>query len=979
MLVDRIRLKNFRGVRNNLPVNLDAPLTVLYAVNGTGKTTLCDALEWLLTGEIQRLADTDTTVQNWFGDPDPDQYLVEADLRINGSPLTVARTSGGQLRTLRDKWINQSDSDFHKSIIGHQTAAASTMERNKAQREWIRTARFFDGQGLDSIVDPTTEGRTLRRRAFSSLFGVGARQQQRASLARLVQNMTPTWLDAGVIEAEKALYERQKIIAGEGPQDLEVLRLELVARIGRIEEAVGSGAGGYELTTGRVEVSRLRIREHLDALTQALQSEGVVRECFSRVGIQREALTIARAKLDSQATHLDMLSAQKLVLESNLATERSHKVESVASLKHMQGLHTRFPAIRVKLLECLDRWRWDNKTPLSSGEELLTSIAISDSQVSALSKRRDAWQHSMSQAPAWIQAKANKTRAFQEVVTARGQIESLRTRNQIENDISETTLIFSGVQANLDSVAGALARIRSEATTLLSGLKEEHDCPLCGHPYDTTSTLRKAITNRLDIEPAAVVSLSERLQSATVAMTQLHLELNMYDAAVARLNMATTKAQEQDAVTSKAIASLMALGLPPETIDHSDLLGFLSKKLAESKEAETVELSKLSELRAIKEASESLREVSAEIASLQLAIGASENGSILHQPLESWNRFFDGVIAIANQRQTEAIKADETITRSMSVLEGTLQDLREQILQATNSRDSARSEVMHLDEWIKEWGSALSRMGLSGEPSEEEVNSRAISLHVDLEISEERAKALNSLSEEVAEYLRRAQGEDELIRLRKKLEAADALAQRRRSWFDDLRRAIGMLDERQRLDIDSQIGPLQDTIRAIFGRSQAHEVIDQVIVVPQQDGGLDWKVTIGNHEESEMRVLSRGQRQDLALSVFLARAIGMGGTVFMDEPLLHLDDLNRVGLLDTLRVISQEHGERVRVVMTTADRMLVRHFREKFDLLSGPSKRPLLQIVTMTGGPHEGVNTSVEPVMRKAVFDDISQLILKDS
>ena len=47
----------FRGIRDSVVFDLSAPLTLVFAPNGTGKTTMCEAAEWLLTGQIERLKD----------------------------------------------------------------------------------------------------------------------------------------------------------------------------------------------------------------------------------------------------------------------------------------------------------------------------------------------------------------------------------------------------------------------------------------------------------------------------------------------------------------------------------------------------------------------------------------------------------------------------------------------------------------------------------------------------------------------------------------------------------------------------------------------------------------------------------------------------------------------------------------------------------------------------------------------------------
>ena len=53
--MERIRLTAFRGVPGELQLDFTSPLTIIYAPNGTGKSSVIDAAEWLLTGEVKRL------------------------------------------------------------------------------------------------------------------------------------------------------------------------------------------------------------------------------------------------------------------------------------------------------------------------------------------------------------------------------------------------------------------------------------------------------------------------------------------------------------------------------------------------------------------------------------------------------------------------------------------------------------------------------------------------------------------------------------------------------------------------------------------------------------------------------------------------------------------------------------------------------------------------------------------------------------
>lgn len=64
---------------------------------------------------------------------------------------------------------------------------------------------------------------------------------------------------------------------------------------------------------------------------------------------------------------------------------------------------------------------------------------------------------------------------------------------------------------------------------------------------------------------------------------------------------------------------------------------------------------------------------------------------------------------------------------------------------------------------------------------------------------------------------------------------------------------------------------------------------------------LHWLADAGEQQLDPDKDFSQAQRGDLALELFLASARSLGGTFFLNEPIVHLADPNRLGLLDILR------------------------------------------------------------------------------
>ena len=187
--------------------------------------------------------------------------------------------------------------------------------------------------------------------------------------------------------------------------------------------------------------------------------------------------------------------------------------------------------------------------------------------------------------------------------------------------------------------------------------------------------------------------------------------------------------------------------------------------------------------------------------------------------------------------------------------------------------------------------------------------------------------------------------------LRVELNRIDRIASRR----DELDQAVSALSTSRDEFIRGQIRPLCDIISALYLRAQGNSFITAIGANDHQKAHR-WIATAGDCELESFAQLSQGQRQDFALAVFLARARELRGTFFLDEPLLHLDDLSRVGVLDIFRVVLAERNPRpIRLVVTTASNALVRLFREKFSRVAGNSKSSALRIYRLSGDPSGGV------------------------
>ena len=93
----RLTIENVRGIRD-LTLQLGGKSTVIWGPNGTGKSSIVDAIDFLFTGRISRLVDTGTKdIKLEIHGPHIDQKLesavVEASVKLTGcnKPVVISR------------------------------------------------------------------------------------------------------------------------------------------------------------------------------------------------------------------------------------------------------------------------------------------------------------------------------------------------------------------------------------------------------------------------------------------------------------------------------------------------------------------------------------------------------------------------------------------------------------------------------------------------------------------------------------------------------------------------------------------------------------------------------------------------------------------------------------------------------------------------------------------------------------------------
>jgi len=171
--IKNISIKNFRGIGKKLDLDIDADIVIIYGMNGTGKTSIIDAIEWTITGEVERL---------WRSNYDKlvnvNESLVNLFLKDQIAEVQVEFSKNSK-SILERRYINLSKSRRSYAEINNRRANDKTMIKEivgirvpqvdvrRLRRVFLRS--HFLGQ--NTILEFITQSAESRYDAFSHMVG----------------------------------------------------------------------------------------------------------------------------------------------------------------------------------------------------------------------------------------------------------------------------------------------------------------------------------------------------------------------------------------------------------------------------------------------------------------------------------------------------------------------------------------------------------------------------------------------------------------------------------------------------------------------------------------------------------------------------------------------------------------------------------------------------------------------------------------
>ncbi|QTO52777.1 AAA family ATPase [Duffyella gerundensis] len=907
--IEHLEIENFRGIPGVLSLDLSAPLTVIYAANGSGKSSVCQAIEWLLTGKVEAVPATSLACLWGQG-----VTSVKAVCRMADQRIGLHRTLSGLVMHTSGAPQVLSDIDLLIKITPEEIGPEGRSNtRQNLKTEWLRSSRWLYSSALSLLVD--NEHAALRKQIFANILGYGHLIP--------VLNKLSAYVDA--IPSDRSLLTKRRQIEEEIRQLAEQVDQEAHAQAritqnldeyARLTGYVPGSEASYEQVCDDAAMHAAQQEQALDLRQQHLNNVQAGEDTLLNSAQTEVLLKDSNGAIEKQ---LDLLREELRLLNGQISAHRRSAKESrnraeraeqsVASLQAWDGL-------RVRLSELC-----------GVAPHLLTRRHVLDALPAVT--RPENERNSLLKAWTTLWETRNRWDGFGETladlrlkVSLSPTAEAVQGLEQEKNAARDNHTRQAGI---FESMSSATEQLRALGLDLLHQ-SQDKTCPLCSEPQPD----HQSLVSRIEQAQSAMSPVvAAALKASTDAAAEADRAELLWQTAQQSFQEAQIALRETENITRRVNQLINDSGIDEWETD-------LSPQTVARGLDDSLERAKLT--------------VSAGTF-FENAVGLTgehaDASKFIDEHISAERTVLTESARLEQQKHAEHIAAETEKNRKLTLLEASVASAVEEMENGQRTLTALiQKRAPLLDSWRFLCGNTAFTSEKLGDLKRTQANALD-TLHLAKHCLEQAKAALTSSQA----YAKLSILQQASVRLNEQI----TLRQRRLDAGNSTLNAWG-----QHVNTVSQnsLKRLLTPASELFSKMHANEVY-QSLSLGQEQGDFCWKA-IADELSSDVKTIdaeshfSQGQRQDLALSLFLARARSLKGSFFLDEPVAHLDDLNRVAMMDIFRMLSTSESS-MRLILTTASNGLRRHLRQKF---SAGECHHQLKIVTLEGNPKQGVTVT---------------------
>lgn len=907
--VEHLEIENFRGIPGVLSLDLSAPLTVIYAANGSGKSSICQAVEWLLTGKVQAVPAASLACLWGQG-----ETSVKALCSIGSQKVGLNRTlSGLKMHTSGGPEV-LSDIDLLIKITPEETGPdGRSTTRQNLKTEWLRSSRWLYSSALSLLVD--NEHAALRKQIFANILGYGHLIP--------VLNKLNAYVDA--IPSDRSLMTRRRQMEEDIRQLTEKVGQEThsKARIAqnldeyaRLTEYVPTSKASYEQMCDDATMHAAQQDQALEFRQQHL-NKVLADEDMLLNAAQNEATLKERNGVIAQ--QLNLLREERRLLTEQVSTYRRSAEESLSLVERAEQ--------SIASLQAWEELSIQLSELCGVAPSLLTHRLVLEALPATI--RPENERNSLLKAWTTLSETRSRWDGFSETLetlrlkmTLSPTAEAVRALEQAKNTAWDNHKLRA---ESFKSMSSATEQLRVLGYELLKQ-SQDKNCPLCSEPQPD----HQALIERIELAQRTMSPVvADALKASNDAAAEAELAESLWLAAQKSRQEAQYAIREIENITQRVKAIISESGIAVWQTDVSP--GTLSRELDES-----LKRAKLT--------------VSAGTF-FEKTVGLNEENAdtlaFIDEHIRAERMVLTASVREEQRKHAEFIAAVIEKNEELKLLETKFASAVEEVENGKRTLAMLiQKRTLLLESWRCLCGNASVTTEMLSDLQRTQTN--ALDNLNKARHSLEQAKAALTTSQAYAKLSSLHQAS---ARLKEQIELRQRKLEAGNRTLDTWGQHVSAVSQ-------NSLKRLMTPASELFSKMHANEVY-QSLSMGQEQGAFCWSA-IADELCGDVKTIdaeshfSQGQRQDLALSLFLARARSLKGSFFLDEPVAHLDDLNRVAMMDIFRMLTTSESS-MRLILTTASNGFRRHLRQKF---SAGECQQQLRIITLEGNPKQGVTAT---------------------
>jgi len=556
--VKKISINNFRGIGKKLDLDTDADIIVLYGSNGTGKTSIIDAVEWSVTGEVERLWG-----RNYDKPINENESLVNlfSELRLAEVQIEFSKNSES---IIAKRYIDLSESRRSYAGIDNRTVNDKAMIKEvvgvpipevdvrRLRRVFLRS--HFLGQ--NTILEFISQNPDARYDAFSHMVGT----QDYILFSKKIDSVMR------ILEKDLEVISEKKNVLKKVIMDLSVQLNMKKQAIEKLKKGIKEEVSIRKLVNQiRLLIQELNIEvpeflfpkkespeiEKIDKMVDIVSTYppmssnkiNAINNLLIEAGSEEQrAKEKEKLRSNMEAVVTDINKLQKLYyntqsilqslqreLEEYLRQKEKYDKEIVnikwatdilpkyrrtqealaEGRKYIKALSKEKDSIQIKVKGCREKLSEISKN-LEKGQKEIGNIYEPLGYLSQIKADLEAQKQNlgkMSQIAESIKHLKKETKQFQE------------RKSELEKELEHTT----GKARTIDSELDTEKQKQNRKLQLITKLKQYLDspeCPVCGHNWEKVENLTEQVEKRL----SHLSSMLDELRHYVVGHDVKHLK-----------------------------------------------------------------------------------------------------------------------------------------------------------------------------------------------------------------------------------------------------------------------------------------------------------------------------------------------------------------------------------------------------------------------------------------------------------------------